>query len=45
MMKRYDFVDRTVAIIREKLEKNLPQEATLEELIEKAKELINEIYK
>lgn len=45
MVRRYDFVDRTIAIIREKLEKNLPQEATLEEMIGKTKELIKEIFK
>jgi hypothetical protein len=43
-MKRHDFVDRMLYLIREKLENNLPEETTLEEMIEIAKELINKIY-
>jgi len=45
MIKRYDFIERTIYLIREKLENNLPEEDTLEEMIIKAKELIQEIYK
>ena len=45
MIKRYDFVDRLIYLIKEKLENNLPDEATLEEMIQKTKELIKEIYK
>ena len=45
MIKRYDFLERTIYLIREKLENNLPEEDTLEEMIRKAKELIQEIYK
>ena len=45
MIKRYDFIERTIYLIREKLENNLPEEDTLEEMIRKAKELIQEIYK
>jgi len=45
MIKRYDFIERTIYLIREKLENNLSEEDTLEEMIIKAKELIQEIYK
>jgi hypothetical protein len=44
-MKRYEFVDKTVARVRELLEKNLPKEADLDEFIDKATRLIKEIYK
>ena len=44
MMKRYEFIERTLYLIRKKLEENLPAETTLDEMINKAKELINEIY-
>ena len=44
MIKRFEFIERTLYLIREKLSKKLPDEATLEEMIEKAKELIKEIY-
>jgi len=45
MVKRYDFVDRVIYLIREKLENNLPDEVTLDEMIVKYKELIKEIFK
>lgn len=43
MMRRHDFVEKTLYLIREQLEKHLPQEATLDEMIEKAKELIKKV--
>lgn len=45
MMRRYEFVDRCVALIREELEKNLPEEATLDEMIDKASKLIKKVVK
>jgi hypothetical protein len=45
MIKKYDFIEKTIYIIKKKLEKNLPQEAILEEMIDKTKELIKEIFK
>ena len=44
MMKRYEFIERTLNLIRQKLGENLPDEATLEEMTDKSKELIDEIY-
>ena len=44
MIKRYEFVERTIHLLREKLENNLPIESTLDEMIEKSKELIKEIF-
>jgi hypothetical protein len=43
MIKKYDFIERIIYLIREKLEKDLPDKTTLEEMIEKARELIKEI--
>ena len=45
MVRRYDFVDRMTYLIREKLENNLPCDATLDEMMEKAKELLKELFK
>lgn len=45
MVKKYEFIERLVYLIREKLENNLPGENTLEEMLEKAKVLIKEIVK
>lgn len=44
MMKKYEFIERTIYLIREKLEKGLMNEATLDEMVEKSKDLIKEIY-
>jgi hypothetical protein len=44
MIKKYEFVDRLIYLIRDALEKNLPQEATLDEMHEEAKELIKKIF-
>jgi hypothetical protein len=45
MMKRYDFVDRTIVLIRELLEEHLPKEATLDEMIEKRNKLLQKFMK
>jgi hypothetical protein len=39
MIKRYEFIERTIYLIRQKLEENLPDEATLEEMTNKLEEL------
>jgi len=44
MIKRNDFVERSIYLLREKLEENLPLEATLDEMVEIARELIKEIF-
>lgn len=43
MVKRYEFIERILFLIRKKLD-DLPSEATLDEMIEKYKELIKKIY-
>ena len=43
MIKRYDFVDKTLAIIRKELENNLPKEGTLDEMVEKRNELLKRV--
>jgi len=45
MEKKDNFIDRTIYLIRKKLELNLSNDGTLEEMINKARELIEEIYK
>jgi len=45
MEKKDNFIDRTIYLIRKKLELNLLNDGTLEEMINKARELIEEIYK
>ncbi len=44
-MKRYEFLEQTLHLIRVELSESLPDEATLEEMINKSKELIKNIYK
>ena len=44
MVKRYEFIERINYLIREKLSKNLPEESTLDEMVNKAKQLIREIF-
>jgi hypothetical protein len=44
-MDRHNFVEKTIYLIRKKLGEKLPKEATLEEMINKTKELIKKIYK
>jgi len=45
MEEKYEFITRTLYLIGEKLKDRLPNKATLEEMIEETKEVINEIYK
>jgi hypothetical protein len=44
MEKRYDFIDKTLHIIRKQLSDKLPNEAPLEKMIIKTKELLKDIY-
>jgi len=44
MIKRYEFIERTLYLIRKQLEDNLPEETTLDEMIEKTKSLLHKIY-
>lgn len=43
MVRRYEFIIRTLCIIGKALEK-LPMEDTLDEMITRAKEILKEIY-
>ena len=45
MEKRHEFVERTLYLIRIDLEQKLPKEATLDEMINKAKKIIAKIIK
>ena len=45
MIKRYDFIERTLYLIRKELSEQLPKETTLDEMIDKAKKIIKNIYK
>ena len=45
MVGRFEFIERTLFIIRKELSENLPNEDILDEMIKKAKEIIKEIYK
>jgi len=45
MIKKHDFVDRTVYLIRTELEKHLPKEGTLDEMIDLRDKLIKKILK
>ena len=44
MIKKYEFIDRTIHLIRTKLEEKLSIEATLEEMLYIAKQVIKELY-
>jgi hypothetical protein len=44
MIKRYDFIERTIYLIRKQLEENLPEETTLDEMVEKTKSILKKIY-
>jgi hypothetical protein len=44
MIKKHEFIDRTLYLIRKKLEENLPDEVSLNEMIERAKIEIRKIY-
>ena len=43
MIKRYDFVDKVIYLIRKELEKKLPIEAPIDEMVDKYKELMKNI--
>lgn len=45
MIKRHEFVERTIYLIREILEKYLPKEATLDEMINKRDKLLQKFLK
>ena len=40
MIKKFEFVERTLYLIRKLLEENLPKEATLTDMIEKRDRLL-----
>jgi hypothetical protein len=44
MIKRNEFIERTLHLIRKKLSEKLPKESSLNGMIDKTKQLINEIY-
>ena len=44
-MKRYEFVDKTVAKVRELLEKNLPKETDLDKFIDKRDKLLQKLIR
>lgn len=43
MEKRYEFIDRTIYLIRKILEENLPKEATLDEMVVKRDKLLKQV--
>jgi hypothetical protein len=45
MEEKYEFITRTLYLIGEKLKDNLQDEGTLDEMINKTKEILKEIYK
>lgn len=45
MEKRYEFLERTIYLIRKLLEENLPQEGTLEEMVIKRNKLLQKFIK
>ena len=45
MIKRYDFIERTLYLMRELLEKYLPKEAPLDEMIDKRNKLLQKFIK
>lgn len=44
MITREDFIKKTINLIRKKIQKELPNEATLEEMIDKFKREIKNMY-
>lgn len=44
MVKKHEFIDKTVHLVRIALEK-LPKEGTLDEMVDKRKELLDKILK
>jgi len=45
IIRRYDFIERTLYLIKKALEESLPEEATLEEMADKASEIIKKEIK
>jgi hypothetical protein len=45
MEKRFEFVDRTIFLIRKLLEEHLPKEATLDEMVQKRNSLLEKFIK
>jgi hypothetical protein len=45
MEKRYNFIERTLYLIRKLLEENLPEEETLDEMIRKRDRLLQKFIK
>ncbi len=44
MSKRYEFIEKTISLLRKAMEKNLPKENILSEMIDKLKEILKELY-
>jgi hypothetical protein len=45
MVARYEFIERTLHLIRKLLETYLPEKATLEEMVEKRNKLLQKFMK
>jgi len=45
MVKKHDFIERTLFLIRKLLEENLPKETTLDEMKDKTNELLKKFIK
>jgi len=44
MVKRHEFIERTLYLIRKELSEHLPNEDTFDEMIKKYKEFLKNIY-
>jgi hypothetical protein len=45
MSKRYEFVEKTICLIRERLEKNLPDNISIDKMILKRDKILNKFMK
>ena len=45
MVKKYEFIERTLYLIRKLLEEYLPKEAILDEMVEKRRKLLQKFIK
>jgi len=45
MIKRHEFIERSLHLLRKEMENNLPFEATLEEMLIELKKIINNLFK
>jgi len=45
MVKKYEFIERTLFIIRKRLEENLPDFVTLEEMTDKRNKILKNLIK